>query len=332
MNLLAPLTDRADWLAWHREGIGGSDVAAICGLSRFSGATPMAVYLDKTGLVDDGEPSEAMRWGSLLEATIVQEFEHRTGLHVDGEQWRAVDPDRPWRRATIDGLVYPHPHVTDETDPTDSTLGLLEVKTTGDRQWDDGIPDAYQLQCQWAMGILGLERAWLAVLHRGQRLDIHQLDADPAVYATLGRIIDSWWSTHIEGGVAPDVYDVDLDTVRDAWRTRVDDNLRLDATAELVDLAERWQHSRTVAAAAQGHADELEARLRVQLGEAVAITADGIDVVTLKAQRTAARIDEKALRAAHPDLAAEFTRPAGTTRVLRATKHLTALLTERTPT
>jgi putative phage-type endonuclease len=316
-ELLPPIDDRDAWLDWRRGGIGGSDIAAVCGLSKFSGATPLGVYLDKTGLIDAQAESEAMRWGNLLEAPIVREFELRTGLYVACEQWRAVDDAHPWRRATIDGLVFRRLR----QDAGENALGLLEVKTTGDRDWDE-LPDGYALQCQWAMGILGLKRAWLAVLFRGQRLDITALDFDPAVYAALGRIGDAFWADNVVAGVPPAPAARDLDAVRDAWRTRVDDGKRIEATPELLKLAELWLDAKDYANATAARADELEARLRLELGDAVALEADGIDLLTLKPQNTAARIDEKALRGRLPLTAARFTKPAGTTRVLRATKAL----------
>lgn len=321
-ELLIAIDDRDAWLDWRRQGIGGSDVAAICGLSKFAGATALGVYLDKTGLVDPQGETEAMRWGNLLEEPIVAEFEHRTGLRVAHRQDRAVDPEHPWRRATIDGLVFERPHDVAE-------LGLLEVKTTGDRDWDD-LPDGYALQCQWAMGILGLERAWLAVLFRGQRLEVHELDFDPAVYAALGRIVDAFWHDRVLAGSPPPPDARDLDAVRDAWRTRVDTGRRIEATPELLELASDWLDAVAFAKATEARADELEARLRIELGDAVALAADGVDLLTLKPQNTAARIDEKALRGRLPRTAARFTRPAGTTRVLRATKTLKTH-TERNP-
>ena len=40
--------DRQEWLKLRKEGIGGSDAGAICGLNPY--ASPMSVYQDKTSL------------------------------------------------------------------------------------------------------------------------------------------------------------------------------------------------------------------------------------------------------------------------------------------
>ena len=51
---------RAEWLAERRKSIGGSDAAAVIGLSRF--ASPYTVWLDKTGRLPDKGDTEAMAW------------------------------------------------------------------------------------------------------------------------------------------------------------------------------------------------------------------------------------------------------------------------------
>lgn len=72
--------DRAAWLEQRRTGIGGSDVAAVLGLSAFR--TPTDVYLDKIGEGKPQEATEAMHFGSLLEDIVAQEFSRRTGMKV----------------------------------------------------------------------------------------------------------------------------------------------------------------------------------------------------------------------------------------------------------
>ena len=65
LNVLAPTVDmtRAEWLEARRNGIGGSDAAAIAGLNRWR--SPVAVWLDKTGQIVPEEPGEAAYWGIM---------------------------------------------------------------------------------------------------------------------------------------------------------------------------------------------------------------------------------------------------------------------------
>ena len=55
--------DRQEWLKLRKEGIGGSDAGAICGLNPY--ASPMSVYQDKTSPEISEQDNEAMRQGGI---------------------------------------------------------------------------------------------------------------------------------------------------------------------------------------------------------------------------------------------------------------------------
>ena len=59
---------REQWLEARRKGIGGSDAAAILGMSHYS--TPYSVFAEKMGALPEKEDSEAMRQGRDLEAYV----------------------------------------------------------------------------------------------------------------------------------------------------------------------------------------------------------------------------------------------------------------------
>ena len=63
---------RQDWLAERRHSLGGSDMGAVLGLSRWR--SPYTVWADKMGLLPDQEDSEAMRIGRDLEPYVLQRF------------------------------------------------------------------------------------------------------------------------------------------------------------------------------------------------------------------------------------------------------------------
>jgi putative phage-type endonuclease len=306
--ILPPIDDRAAWLEWRRGGVGGSDVAALCGFSTF--ASPMTVYLDKTGQLPDDDGNEAMRWGQLLEPVIAREFEERTGLYVRCQQWCAQHDDLSWARATLDGLVI-------ETRWPDDALGVYECKTTHDRTWAEKIPDHVAVQIQWQLGITGYTNAWLAVLHGGQRLDIHEIEANPAVFRALLDLAGRFWRDHVLAEMPPPA-DSNPATTRalKAAFTAVDEGQAVELDGDARDAALEWLHAKAFAAEAQRDVDRIENTLRTTLGEAEVATIDGEPVATWK-QQQARRIDTTALRDAHPAIADEFTTTT-TGRVLRS--------------
>ena len=61
-----------EWLALRKEGIGGSDAGAICGIGY---RTPYQVWAEKVNpVVLEEEEPEYMRWGKLLEDPVRAEF------------------------------------------------------------------------------------------------------------------------------------------------------------------------------------------------------------------------------------------------------------------
>ena len=73
----------AEWLAWRRQGIGGSDAAAILGISPWR--TARDLYDDKLGSVsaqDDSGIWVALEMGHLLEDLVARIFSKKTGYPV----------------------------------------------------------------------------------------------------------------------------------------------------------------------------------------------------------------------------------------------------------
>ena len=65
---------------WRAVSIGGSDAAAICGLSKYK--TPLQVYYEKVDKTYEVPENDAMYWGNMHEPTVLKEYEKRTGKNV----------------------------------------------------------------------------------------------------------------------------------------------------------------------------------------------------------------------------------------------------------
>lgn len=160
---------------FRRSGLGGSDVAAICGLSPFR--KPIDVYLEKTaeGVPDDSPPSDAQRFGSVLEPVIADEYERRHDAIVVGPFTSMRVPCRPWQLFTLDRLVLRRG--SDALLPSrglpshDSIERVLEIKTAGigtaSTYGDDGtdeLPAHVICQVAWYLSAVGVEQATVAAL------------------------------------------------------------------------------------------------------------------------------------------------------------------------
>ena len=155
-----------EWLAYRRQGIGGSDVAAILGISPFR--TARDLYDDKLNIasaVDDTGNWVALEMGHLLEPLVAQIFTKKTGLEVFQIKKMFQHPQYPFMLADVDYFVR----------LPNGEIALLEIKTTNynakDHWWKDGeeyVPVYYETQGRHYIGIKPEQNA------RATPQEIHQ--------------------------------------------------------------------------------------------------------------------------------------------------------------
>jgi putative phage-type endonuclease len=189
-----------DWLAARRLGIGGSDVAAVLGISRYAG--PTKVYYDKLGVLPD-EDNAAMEWGRRLETAVRGKFaDEHPEFYVAEGPGLVAHPERPWQLATIDGLAA-------ET-PGGDPLAIVEVKTgmAGASDWGDELTDEvplpYVCQVTWYLDVYGLPVGYLAVLLDGRDYREYVIEYDAELAAKLRAHCGAFWQRNVLAQVAPD--------------------------------------------------------------------------------------------------------------------------------
>ena len=83
-------------------GLGGSDIAAILGVSPYK--TAVDVWLEKTGrAVNDNIGNEnAVYWGNVLEDVVAKEYSKRNGVKIQRVNRTIRHSDKPFMLANID--------------------------------------------------------------------------------------------------------------------------------------------------------------------------------------------------------------------------------------
>ena len=184
------LITHADWLEARKNGIGGSDVAAILGLSAWTSETEL--WLNKTGrLPDDDETSEVMEWGTALEPVIRGKFaEKHPKDRVFVLPFMLRSKAHPCMQADLDGLVCRE----------NGKWEILEIKTAAAfkaNAWgtdeNPEIPAYYQTQAMHYMSVSGINRVTFAVLIGGNRYIERSLNADPDFLNALPDIEETFW-------------------------------------------------------------------------------------------------------------------------------------------
>lgn len=277
--------DSPEWHAARVGRLGGSDIAAVVGLSPWD--SRYSLWMRKAGQLDDHRENPGIRWGTILEPVVRDVFlsSHPHLRPVRGTARNAgswLHPDHAWALCNPDGIF------------TDGRRRCLyEGKTAhGMDAWKwgpsgtDEVPPYYLTQVRWGMWVLGLDVCHLAVLIGGQDYREYVIEPDPDdtdwLVAAGAEFIET-----LHAGTPPSIDD-SAHTYQ-AVRERVPDVDR-DRVAIIPDDAADALHA-TRAAARQAEADARHASSVVLdlMGDAhEGTTADGRRVATRTRRKTAA--------------------------------------------
>lgn len=183
---------RPEWLARRRNTIGGSDAAAIVGLSRYG--SQYSVFMDKTGRLPDKPDTEAMRQGRDLEEYVSQRFEEETGKKVRRLQAMLYNPLYPFAHADVDRMVC-----GEDAGLECKTTSTLDVKQFHGVEF----PEKYYAQCVHYMAVTGCERWYLAVLVFGRGFFVYTLERDQAEIDALMTAEQGFWAGYVETDTPP---------------------------------------------------------------------------------------------------------------------------------
>ena len=321
---------REEFLARRRTGIGGSDISAILGLNPYKSS--YSLWLDKTGRsVDepDADAAERMYWGSTLEDVVAGHYAKSRGVRIQRINTQLRHADCPIAVANIDRAIVAdgsRARWDEREHRVAGATGLLEVKTAHalaarGAQWGepgtDEVPQSYWLQCQWYLGISGLESAEIAVLFGGQRFVVYTIAADRMIFGDLVESAREWWQRHVEADTPPDP--TTEDDARRMWRShvagrdRIVDRDVLDDVQELVEVKARI-------ADLESRAQELRDRILPAFQDAESISYQRRRLATWKANKPSAKTDWKAVAiacGAGQDCIAQHTTTTEGARVLR---------------
>lgn len=167
--------------SYRRKGIGGSDIAPICGLSPWK--SPLQVYLEKTGESEGQTQTPAMSYGLMMEPVIRQWYEAETGRSVVVPEL-LVHPKYPFVIGSLDGIA--------------DKCRVWEGKTARSSQdWgepgSDEIPVYYMFQVQWYMMITAYPVTDVTVSFAGSMPVNYEVPADKELQELiLEKAVDFW--------------------------------------------------------------------------------------------------------------------------------------------
>jgi putative phage-type endonuclease len=269
---------------WHQlraSGIGGSEVAAILGLSPYVSA--YTLWHRKKGLLAGQTPNVGMSWGTRLEDVIAAKFaeDHpEMGVRRTGT-WRNLE--RPWMLGNPDRFIT--------TPAGRAPKAVLEVKTAhGSDTWQwgksgtDEIPPYYLTQVRWYLAVLGLDLAHVAVLIGGSDYREYTVQQDTADTELMISAAERFWVS-LKSDTPPD-----LDSSLHTYTAVRDLHSDIDATSVEIptDVAVGYCQAKAALAWAQQEAQLFTTKLADAMGTAKTATHMGTTIATRQSKNGAA--------------------------------------------
>lgn len=192
----------ATQLKERQQGIGGSDVAALLGLSNWT--TPLQLYMRKRGELAEDDINEAMRWGEILEGIILEEYQNLTGLKVSKPKHTIKKAGHEFMLANLDGLI-------EYVENGKRYCKIVEIKTANQydvgnwgEPYTDQIPDYYLTQCHHYMTVLDAQECDVAVLIGGNDFRVYNIKRDHELSQMLIEREGQFWEM-VQKGIIPDI-------------------------------------------------------------------------------------------------------------------------------
>ena len=288
--------ERNEWREWRRRGIGGSDAAAVAGLSRWR--SPVQVWLEKTGQIEHVEDSEAMYWGRILEDVVAKEFVERTGKKVRRRHAILQHPSYPFMIANVDRMVVGE----------DAGLECKTAGAWGRDEWaNDAIPEEHVIQCQHYMAVTGLTRWYIAVLIGGQHFLWQAIERDEEIVGYLIQIEKDFWRL-VETNVPPAMDGTDSSTQALKILYPESQGSVIELPQEADGLISEREAVKATISTYETQLARIENQLKAMLGDAEAGVI-GNKVVSWKTI-VSKRIEPKQIREHYPEIYEECSKEA----------------------
>ena len=280
-----------EWLERRKEGIGGSDAAVVCGVSRYK--SPVELWMEKTGQLPAQEAGEAAYWGHQLEELVRTEFTKRTGIEVEHRMELLRSDEHPFMQANLDGTGV-HP----ELGPC-----IFEAKTASAfkaGEWEDGIPDEYFLQVQHYMAVTGYKGTYIAALIGGNTFRWKFISRDEGLIAMLVQLEADFWQ-HVQNETPPplDGSSASARFLAERFPNSMS-NFRIELPNQAEQLIQQYDEASQQIKLLTERKQEAENLLKEMLGSHETGTT-GDHLVTWK-NVVQERLDTKTLKAEHPTL------------------------------
>jgi putative phage-type endonuclease len=316
--------------------IGGSDIGAILGLSRYR--TPLQVWMEKTGKDTSKPDSLPMRFGSFAEEFVASEYSRATGFELIHDESIYIHPTHSFMSAHIDRFVLPKINLSSAGNRTSDTKStsvtsidddksnptlfsrILECKTANPfakNEWGeagtDHVPMSYLCQCIWYMAITGIDQTDLAVLFGNSDFRIYEITRDLELEELVTQKAEHFWHQYVLKDIPPPTNnEQDCQILFD----KGDSTKTIQASQETLDLTKRLHFLNSAIATYEKEISGIKQVIMNQMGVAETLAFGDEVLATWRSPKPSNRLDAKKLELEHPALCANYKMPIQNSRRL----------------
>ena len=278
------------WLRERQKGIGGSDVATILGLNKFS--TALDVYEQKIAENPiEIEENPKMRAGKRMEATIAKWYAEENGRKIQRRNDMVWHKTIPYLFVSLDRIIV----MQDEMTP-----GILECKNTTSlyyKSWDP-LSDYVMMQVQHQLDVTGWAWAIVAVLVDGWDFKLIPVEPDPKLIAEKNKILANFWNNNVLKRIPPEpMSEEDIKKLYPQVKT----GEVLEVTEEAYYQSRRLIEVKDKIKVLEEEEKDLSLSLKLLFKDKEIATYKGKTVFTWKQQKSHDDIDKSVLKNLYPN-------------------------------
>ena len=325
------MLNNQDFAQFRAKSLGGSDVAAILGLSPYRSAVD--VWMEKTGKPIEMKDSLPLRFGSFAEEFVASEYSRHTGYSLINHPYAITHPSYPYFGGHIDRFVT-KASITPSSDIAKLEYArgqltaidgaviekLLECKTANpfmQQQWGDAgtdqVPLPYLCQCLWYMAITQVNQTDLAVLFGNADFRIYHIARDLQLEQMLLEKADYFWNQYVLKDAPPPAQsEADYQSLF----TKTTLAKSVEASSELVKSIGHISKVQQRIDQGEEELSKIKQQVMATLQDAEILTYQGKTLATWKAPKPSVRLDAKQLEKDHPALVAQYQNASQSTRRL----------------
>lgn len=274
------------------EYLGGSDAAAICGLSKWK--TKLTLWMEKTERIplEDISNENHIKFGNYMEDGVAKWFQDESGKVVVNEDNFIRHPEYPWLAGNVDRRIL-------------GENAILECKTAlNDDGWGDGeniVPPYYLMQVAHYCAVGNFDRAYIAVVFAAKReMRWYVYERNMGLEQKLIAREKEFWEVNIKGDVAPEP--VNEEDILALYKAAKHDPIV--ATHEMLEKLQHMKDLSVTAKLAENQFDALKEQVQLHMLDHDTLLAPGggPPIATWNFNKTNNYFDKDSFEKDHPDL------------------------------